>query len=113
MNLDSLIPTTESLQGDERRRGLCPGRFPPRDILRLMATEIREQVETRFRKARDEYIASIKAHGEALESALKTESADVNHTEPHLSLPIVQFRFRPEGYKRDRAGEPPCSLNCF
>ena len=43
-----------------------------------MATDIREQMETRFRAARDEYIAAIRAHAEALESALKTESADVN-----------------------------------
>jgi len=28
--------------------------------------------------ARDEYIAAIQAHAEALESALKTESVDVN-----------------------------------
>ena len=43
-----------------------------------MATDIREQMETRFRMAYDEYIAAIKAHKEALESALKTESADIN-----------------------------------
>jgi hypothetical protein len=35
-------------------------------------------METRFREARDEYIAAIKAHAEALELALKTEDADVN-----------------------------------
>jgi hypothetical protein len=43
-----------------------------------MATDIREQMQTRFRIAHDEYIAAIKAHREALESALKIESADVN-----------------------------------
>ena len=43
-----------------------------------MATDIREQMEIRFRMAYDEYIAAIKAHREALESALKTDSADIN-----------------------------------
>jgi hypothetical protein len=50
----------------------------PRDTLWPMATDIREQMETRFRMAHDEYIAAIRAHREALELALKTESADVN-----------------------------------
>jgi hypothetical protein len=43
-----------------------------------MASDIREQMEIRFRMAYDEYVAAIKAHREALESALKTESADIN-----------------------------------
>ena len=43
-----------------------------------MATDIREQMETRFRMARDEYLAAIRAHAEALELALKAEDADVD-----------------------------------
>ena len=35
-------------------------------------------MEMRFQMAYDEYIAAITAHKEALESALKTESADIN-----------------------------------
>jgi len=53
-------------------------RFSQRDTLWPMATDIREEMETRFRTAHDEYIAAIRAHREALELALKTESADVN-----------------------------------
>ena len=52
--------------------------FWSRDTLCPMATDIREQMEMRFQMAYDEYIAAIKAHREALESALKTESADIN-----------------------------------
>jgi len=35
-------------------------------------------MEAQFFKARDEYIAAIRAHADALAAALKTEAADVN-----------------------------------
>jgi len=43
-----------------------------------MATDLRAQMEAQFFKARDEYIAAIRAHTDALAAALKTEAADVS-----------------------------------
>jgi len=62
-----------------------------------MATEIRKQMETRFREARDEYIAAIRAHAEALESAVKTESADVNEEYERASTSLQR---KQEAYRQ-------------
>ena len=62
-----------------------------------MATDIRNQMEKRFRKALDEYLTAIKAHGEALESALKTESDDVNQEYERAS---ANLRRKQEAYRQ-------------
>jgi hypothetical protein len=43
-----------------------------------MASDLRLQMEAQFFKARDEYIAAIKAHSQALAAAIETEGRDVN-----------------------------------
>jgi hypothetical protein len=70
---------------------------PTRDTLWRMATDIREQLELRFRMARDEYIAAIRTHAEALESALKTVSPDVNEEYERASASLERKR---EAYRQ-------------
>jgi hypothetical protein len=41
-----------------------------------MASDLRLQMETQFFKARDEYVAAIKAHSDALSAALEAETLD-------------------------------------
>jgi hypothetical protein len=41
-----------------------------------MATDLRRLVEARFFKARNEYIAAIKAHSDALATALEAKTDD-------------------------------------
>ena len=41
-----------------------------------MASDLRRQMESQFFKARDEYIAAIKAHSDALAAALEAETLD-------------------------------------
>ena len=43
-----------------------------------MASDLRRQMEAQFFKAREEYIAAIRAHSDALAAALETETLDVN-----------------------------------
>lgn len=43
-----------------------------------MASDLRRQMEAQFFKAREEYIAAIQAHSDALAAALETETLDVN-----------------------------------
>jgi len=51
----------------------------------------------RFRMAHDEYIAAIRAHREALESALKTASADVNE---EYEMASASLQRKQEAYLR-------------
>jgi hypothetical protein len=62
-----------------------------------MATEIRKQIESRFREAHDEYIAAIREHRVALEAALKTESADINQEYERASANLERKR---EAYRQ-------------
>jgi hypothetical protein len=41
-----------------------------------MASDLRRQMESQFLRARDEYIAAIKAHSDALGAALESETLD-------------------------------------
>jgi len=41
-----------------------------------MASDLRRQMEAQFFKARDEYIAAIQAHSDALATAVETEALD-------------------------------------
>lgn len=43
-----------------------------------MASDLRLQMETQFFKARDEYLAAIKAHSDALAAALEAETLDAD-----------------------------------
>lgn len=43
-----------------------------------MASDLRRQMEAQFFKARDEYIAAIKAHSHALAASIETETADAD-----------------------------------
>ncbi len=43
-----------------------------------MASDLRQQMETQFFKARDEYVAAIKAHSDALAAALETDAVDAD-----------------------------------
>jgi hypothetical protein len=43
-----------------------------------MASDLRLQMETQFFKARDEYLAAIKIHSDALAAALETATLDAD-----------------------------------
>ena len=58
----------------------CPG----------MPSDIRAQFRREFEKARDEYIAAIKAHGGAVDAALVTDSDEVNREYERASMDLMR-----------------------
>lgn len=57
-----------------------------------MASDLRRHMEAQFFKARDEYVAAIKAHSDALAAALETEALDAD-TEYERASAELQRKF--------------------
>jgi hypothetical protein len=57
-----------------------------------MASDRRAQLEVQFFKARDEYIAAIKIHSDALAAAMQTEAIDANAEYDRASRELEQKR---------------------
>jgi len=62
-----------------------------------MATDLRAQMKGQFLKARDEYIAAIRAHSDVLAAAMTTETTDVNAEYERASFELAQ---KQEAYRR-------------
>ena len=62
-----------------------------------MASDIKAQMEMEFHRARDEYIAAITIHSDALADALKPEAADVNEAFDRASRALQR---KQEAYRR-------------
>lgn len=62
-----------------------------------MPSDIRAQFRTAFEKARDEYIAAINAHADALAAALVTDSDEVNREYERASTDLMRTQ---EAYRQ-------------
>ena len=62
-----------------------------------MASDLRRQMEAQFFKARDEYIAAIKTHSDALAAALETETPDADAEYERAS---VELQRKHEAYRQ-------------
>ena len=59
-----------------------------------MPTDIRSQMGTAFYKARDEYVAAIQAHSDALFAALETEAAEAEYEQATMNLDQKREAYR-------------------
>jgi hypothetical protein len=55
-----------------------------------MPSDIRAQFRREFEKARDEYIAAIKAHAGAVDAALAADSDEVNREYAQASMDLMR-----------------------
>ena len=62
-----------------------------------MASDIRADMEAQFYKARDEYIAAIRARASALGNAIKTEATDANDEYERATTDLLR---KEEAYRR-------------
>ena len=62
-----------------------------------MPTDIRAQFRDEFERARDEYIAAIRAHADALASALTSEAEELNREYERASTDLIR---KQEAYRR-------------
>ena len=62
-----------------------------------MPTDIRAQFRDEFERARDEYIAAIKAHADALTAALKSQGVEVSQEYERSSMDLSR---KQEAYRR-------------
>ncbi len=62
-----------------------------------MPSDIRAQLLRAFERARDEYIAAIKAHADALAAAITTEAIEVNSAYERASMELTR---KQEAYRQ-------------
>jgi hypothetical protein len=62
-----------------------------------MASDLRQQMEAQFWKARDEYIDAIKTHSEALAAAIETETPEADAEYERVS---AELQRKHEAYRQ-------------